>query len=87
MVPISSEKVDATYIGILYLLNNAGLLRVSLEVDRIQKIVQVFGAGSILIYLIISALRPFFFIPSAAFFVSGGIIFGTIQGSIYNKRI
>ncbi|ABR46291.1 SNARE associated Golgi protein [Alkaliphilus metalliredigens QYMF] len=71
-------------LGIVYTLNNQGLFGVSLDVDRIQKFVQDAGVWGVLVYILINTIRPFLFIPTAALFITGGIIFGAVQGSIYN---
>lgn len=54
-----------------------------LNVDSIQHIVESFGILSVLIYILINAIRPFLFIPITVMFISGGLIFGTIRGSLY----
>jgi len=54
-----------------------------LNVDYIQHIVESFGVLGIAIYILINSIRPFFLIPTPVMYISGGIIFGTIRGSIY----
>jgi len=54
-----------------------------LNVDHIQRIVESFGILSIAIYILINCIRPFLLIPTTVMFISGGVIFGTVRGSLY----
>ncbi|MBS4535810.1 TVP38/TMEM64 family protein [Clostridium sp. D2Q-14] len=66
-----------------YILNKNGIRRADINVENIQKLVDSLGTLGILIYILLNCIRPFLLIPTTVFFISGGIVFGFIEGSIY----
>ncbi|QUH19441.1 TVP38/TMEM64 family protein [Alkaliphilus sp. B6464] len=70
-------------IFIIYKLEKQSIHRPVFNVEYIQHIVESFGILGILVYILINSIRPFLFIPTTIMFISGGVIFGTIRGSIY----
>ncbi len=54
------------------------------DVDHLTNMVESFGIFGEIIYVIVISIRPILFIPSPAVFVIGGVIFGTLKGSIFN---
>lgn len=53
------------------------------DVDYVQQIVESFGALGVLVYILINCIRPLLFIPTTVMYVSGGVIYGKLRGSIY----
>ncbi len=54
------------------------------DVDNLTNMVEKFGVFGEIIYVLVISIRPILFIPSPAVFVIGGVIFGTIKGSMFN---
>jgi len=52
------------------------------QVDEIQAMVSRYGWWGKLIFFGLAAIRPFIMLPVTFFFVTGGIIFGTAEGSL-----
>lgn len=52
------------------------------QVDEIQAMVSRFGWWGKLIFFGLASIRPFIMLPVTFFFVTGGIIFGTAEGSL-----
>ena len=67
-------------IGIKY----SNLMHSRIDIDVIKGLVQTFGSYGEIVYVLIISVRPFLFLPSPAVFIIGGVIFGTIKGSIFN---
>lgn len=59
----------------------AWLLRV--DVEEIQQMILAYGGWSRLVFLALSIFRPLMAIPVSFFFVSGGLAFGTLEGSFW----
>lgn len=51
------------------------------QVDEIQHMVSRYGLWGKIIFFALASIRPFIFMPVTFFFVTGGIIFGTVEGS------
>ncbi|MEN1760186.1 TVP38/TMEM64 family protein [Anoxynatronum sibiricum] len=49
--------------------------------DDIQELVRHYGFWGKLLFFGLAAIRPFLFMPVSVFFITGGIAFGTLQGS------
>ena len=67
-------------IGIKY----HSLIQGNFDLETLVEIVGQFGRYGEIVYLLVISLRPLLFIPSPAVFIIGGVIFGTIKGSIFN---
>jgi|GEM_PF-1388796 len=67
-------------VGIRY----SSLMQGRIDTDVIRALVQTFGSYGEIVYLLIISMRPFLFLPSPAVFIIGGVIFGTVKGSIFN---
>lgn len=75
-------KIVIVLIVITLLLRYGGAIQHRVDIDKIQAFVESFGIWGVLVFIIFAALRPFLFIPSAITFVLGGVIFGTLLGSL-----
>ncbi|SDU55146.1 VTT domain-containing protein [Desulfobacula phenolica] len=51
--------------------------------EAIQTYINGFGSLAPLVYMIIVAFSPVFFLPGAPFIIAGGLIFGPFQGVVY----
>lgn len=51
------------------------------QVDEIQAMVSRYGWRGKLLFFGLASIRPFILLPVTFFFVTGGIIFGTVEGS------
>jgi len=61
---------------------NRRFLPKGIDLEEIQTIVEMFGVWGVLVFVGIASIRPFIFIPSALLLVIGGMVFGTIMGTI-----
>lgn len=52
--------------------------------EEIRQFILSFGALSVLAYLCIHAVRPFFFLPATPFTIAGGYLFGFAYGMVYS---
>lgn len=64
-------------------LENENIFKPRFNVDYIQYVVESFGILGVFVYILINCIRPLLFIPTTVMFISGGVIYGTIKGSIY----
>ncbi len=69
-----------------YVIRFIGVLRSQIskfDVDYVQGIVESFGALGVLVYILLNCIRPLLFIPTTIMYVSGGLIYGKLRGSVY----
>ncbi|AKL93563.1 SNARE associated golgi protein [Clostridium aceticum] len=77
--------VAAIFITILTLIfpkENFISLASQWDIEKLQDVVEDFGAWGILVFIGIASLKPFLFFPNAFIFIVGGLVYGTILGSI-----
>ncbi len=55
----------------------------SFDVDEIQDMILVYGVWGRLVFLGMGIFRPLMVIPVSFFFVTGGLAFGTLEGSFW----
>ncbi len=67
---------------ILLMTEYGGTLQKEIDVDKIQSFVESFDIWGMMIFIIIAVIRPFVFIPSTFIFILGGLVYGTVLGSI-----
>ncbi|SDZ08150.1 TVP38/TMEM64 family protein [Tindallia californiensis] len=53
------------------------------DVEEIQELVLTYGLWGRLVFLVLGIFRPLLFIPVSFFFVTGGLAFGTLEGSFW----
>lgn len=53
-----------------------------LQSGELQEVVGGYGIWGKLLFFGLAAIRPFLFMPVSVFFITGGIAFGTLQGSV-----
>ncbi len=68
---------------VLFLIDRWGVLGIQLDVEGIQALIEGAGVWSIIIFIVICMFRQVFLMPSPVVFISGGLIFGTLAGSLY----
>ncbi|GAB6086035.1 TVP38/TMEM64 family protein [Alkaliphilus crotonatoxidans] len=66
----------------VYLLFTNGLGGRSVDIKKLQNLVESFGMWGVAVFVILSSIRPFLFIPSPVLFVLGGVLYGGLIGSI-----
>lgn len=80
LIILGSLLVLIILIGIKY----SSLMQSRIDTEVIKGLIQTFGRYGEIVYVLIISMRPFLFLPSPAVFILGGVIFGTIKGSIFN---
>lgn len=60
------------------------IIQSNIGTDMIVEVVEAFGNYGEFAYILLISLRPLLLIPSPAVFIIGGVIFGTLKGSIFN---
>lgn len=69
---------------LIFALKYHSLIQDKISTDTIVEVVEAFGDYGEVVYLLLISLRPVLLIPSPAVFIIGGLIFGTVKGSIFN---
>lgn len=67
----------------LFLIDRLGIMGIRLDVESIQALIEDAGIWSLVIFVFICMFRQILLIPSPVVFISGGLIFGTLYGSLY----
>ncbi|NBG89090.1 TVP38/TMEM64 family protein [Isachenkonia alkalipeptolytica] len=69
---------------VLYLIDRLGIIGIQPDVDSIRALIEEGGMWSIIVFLFICMFRQLFFLPTTVVYISGGLIFGPLLGSLYS---
>ncbi|AOY75449.1 TVP38/TMEM64 family protein [Clostridium formicaceticum] len=83
-VLIAASAITILIIILVLLLNKDRLMGLNSQwdIEKFQRMVESFGAWGILIFIGVTSIRPFLFFPNVFIFIVGGLVYGTILGSI-----
>jgi len=68
----------------LYIIDRLGIVGIQVDIESIRALIEGGGIWSVIIFLFVCMFRQIFFLPTTLVYISGGLIFGPLWGSLYS---